>query len=51
MDIDTLLRQAEPGDQRLCEALMLGYYDFVCGLAGTFFYDSDDCEAAANEQM
>ncbi len=51
MDIDTLLRQAVPGDPRLCEAFLPSYCDFVCSLAGTFFYDSDQCEDAANEQI
>ncbi len=49
MGIDSLLRQAAPGDQRLCEALMLSYYDFVYSLAANFFYDPDECEDAAQE--
>ncbi len=49
MEIDSLIRQVAPGDQRLCEALILAYYDFVYGLAATFFPDPDECEDAAQE--
>jgi len=49
IDIDTLIRQVSPGDPRLCEALMGAYYNFVCSLAASFFYDPDDREDAAQE--
>lgn len=49
IDIDTLISQVSPGDPRLCEALMGVYYNFVCSLAASFFYDPDDREDAAQE--
>lgn len=49
VDIDTLIRQASPGDPRLCEAMMGAYYDFVCSLAASFFPDPDEREDAAQE--
>ncbi len=51
VDIDTLIRQVLPGDARLCEVLMGGYFDYVYNLAASFSFDPDECEDAAQEAI
>ncbi len=50
-DIEELIRQAacQPIHPRVCEALMLAYYDFVYHLANSFLGDPDEAEDAAQE--
>ena len=53
-DLDELIRQVSQSEQaylepRVCEALILTYYDFVFCLANSFLCDSSEADDAAQE--
>lgn len=48
-DFDSLLCQAAPGDPRLCEALMVDYFDFIYHLSYSILRDPAEADDAAQE--
>ena len=49
VDVDELIRQAAPGDTRICEVLMAEYCSFVYNLSLTYTNDADEAEDVVQE--